>query len=210
MSTRSEIARINFDGTVNAMYCHFDGYFSGVGKDLINRHNNQKKVNLLFSPTNIEEGIDEIPEVLENTIEEDESLPKYSCIDDFVNHYKDDVFIEFLYIWIPGSENIPPKEKIENLLNKTENLTYEDLQNIEGIWVCCDNYKQYVFYKTKNACEVEPALREVKLINKVEDLSEICRDVLYQYWYANYENNKIFSDENTKHILEKYGEVLEW
>ena len=95
-------------------------------------------------------------------------------------------------------------------MDKTENLTYEDLQNIEGIWVCCDNYKQYVFYKTKNACEVEPALREVKLNYKVEDLSEICKDALYRYWYANYENNKIFSDKNTKRILEKYREVLEW
>ena len=209
MSTRSEIARVNSDGTVNEMYCHFDGYFSGVGRDLINRCNNQKKVNLLFSPANIEEGIDEVPEALENAIEEN-LAPNYSCIDDFVSRYKDDIFIEFLYIWIPGSENIPPKEKIENLLDKTENLTYEDLQNIEGIWVCCDNCKQYVFYKTKNACKVEPALREVKLIDKVEDLSEICRDALYRYWYANYENNKIFSDENTKHILEKYREVLEW
>jgi len=210
MSTRSEIAKINSDGTVNEMYCHFDGYFSGVGRDLINRCNNQKKVNLLFSPANIEEGIDEIPEVLENAIEEDEPSPNYSCIDDFVNHYKDDIFIEFLYIWIPGSENIPPKEKIENLLNKTANLTYEDLQNVEGVWICCDNYKPDYFYKTKNACEVELALREVKLGDKVENLSEICKDALYRYWYANYENNKIFSDETTKHILEKYREELEW
>ena len=208
MSTRSEIARINSDGTVNEMYCHFDGYFSGVGKDLINLCNNQKMVNLLFSLANIEEGIDAVSEALENTIEGDVSVPNYSCIDDFVNHYKDDIFIEFLYIWIPGSENIPPKEKIENLLDKTENLTYEDLQNIEGIWICYDNYKQDYFYKTKNACEVESALRDAKLNDKVEDLSESCRDALFRYWYANYENNKIFSDENTKRILEREG--VEW
>jgi hypothetical protein len=210
MSTRSEIARINSDGTVNEMYCHFDGYFSGVGRDLINRCNNQKKVNLLFSPINIEEGIDEIPEVLDKPVEEDELSPNYSCIDDFVNHYKDDIFIEYLYIWIPGSKNIPPKEKIENLLDKTENLTYEDLQNIEGIWVCCDNCKQYVFYKAKNACEVELALIDAKLEDKVEDLSKICRIELYRYWYANYENDKIFSDETTKHILKKYEEDAKW
>ncbi len=208
MSTRSEIARINSDGTVNEMYCHFDGYFSGVGKDLISLCNNQKKVNLLFSSSNIEEGIDEVSEALENSIEEEEITPNYSSIDDFVNHYKDDVFIEFLYIWIPGYKNIPPKEKIENHLDKTENLTYEDLQNIEGIWVCCDNYKPDYFYKTKNACEVEPALREAKLDVKIEDLSEICRDTLFRYWYANYENNSIFSDETTKHILEREG--VEW
>lgn len=210
MSTRSEIARINSDGTVNKMYCHFDGYFSGVGKDLINLCNNQKKVNLLFSPANIEEGIKGISDALENSIKEDVSVPKYSCIDDFVKNYKDDIFIEFLYIWIPGSENIPPKEKIENLLNKTANLTYEDLQNVEGVWVCCDNYKQDIFYKAKNACEVEGALIKAKLRDKIEDLSEDCRDALCRYWYSNYENNSIFSDETTKHILEKYGESVEW
>ena len=34
MSTRSSIAVQNPDGTVAAVYCHFDGYLEGVGFEL--------------------------------------------------------------------------------------------------------------------------------------------------------------------------------
>ena len=34
MATRSFISRINLDGSVTAIYCHFDGYPSGVGAAL--------------------------------------------------------------------------------------------------------------------------------------------------------------------------------
>lgn len=39
MSTRSSIAVKHVDGTVSAVYCHFDGYLDGVGKTLIDEHN---------------------------------------------------------------------------------------------------------------------------------------------------------------------------
>jgi hypothetical protein len=34
MSTRSRIAIENQNGSVTSIYCHFDGYISGVGKTL--------------------------------------------------------------------------------------------------------------------------------------------------------------------------------
>jgi hypothetical protein len=34
MSTRSRIAIENQNGSVTSVYCHFDGYISGVGKTL--------------------------------------------------------------------------------------------------------------------------------------------------------------------------------
>jgi len=34
MATRSNIAIENQDGTVSAIYCHFDGYIDGVGEIL--------------------------------------------------------------------------------------------------------------------------------------------------------------------------------
>ena len=36
MATRSLIAVQNADGTFLSIYCHWDGYPSGVGKDLLN------------------------------------------------------------------------------------------------------------------------------------------------------------------------------
>jgi len=35
MATRSVIGIENSDGTISAIYCHWDGYVSGVGKSLI-------------------------------------------------------------------------------------------------------------------------------------------------------------------------------
>lgn len=39
MSTRSSIAVQNPDGTVAAVYCHFDGYLEGVGFELMQVYN---------------------------------------------------------------------------------------------------------------------------------------------------------------------------
>ena len=38
MSTRSAIGYMRTDGTVRAVYCHWDGYLSGVGKTLIENY----------------------------------------------------------------------------------------------------------------------------------------------------------------------------
>lgn len=38
MSTRSTIAVLNPDGTVSQVYCHFDGYLSGVGVELFENY----------------------------------------------------------------------------------------------------------------------------------------------------------------------------
>ena len=47
MATRSRIAIENQDGTVNSVYCHFDGYISGVGKTLFEHYDQEKLEKLL-------------------------------------------------------------------------------------------------------------------------------------------------------------------
>ena len=47
MATRSRIAIENQDGTVDSVYCHFDGYLSGVGKTLFNHYDREKLEKLL-------------------------------------------------------------------------------------------------------------------------------------------------------------------
>ena len=49
MSTRSSIAIKNENGTVNAVYCHFDGYPSGVGAMLLKHYNTEKKARNLIN-----------------------------------------------------------------------------------------------------------------------------------------------------------------
>lgn len=49
MSTRSNIGIINADGSVTTVYCHSDGYPSGVGKTLREHYNTEEKVRELLS-----------------------------------------------------------------------------------------------------------------------------------------------------------------
>jgi len=47
MATRSRIAIENEDGSVKSIYCHFDGYLSGVGKTLFNHYDKEKLEKLI-------------------------------------------------------------------------------------------------------------------------------------------------------------------
>jgi hypothetical protein len=47
MATRSRIAIENQDGKVKSIYCHWDGYLSGVGKTLFNHYDKEKLEKLI-------------------------------------------------------------------------------------------------------------------------------------------------------------------
>lgn len=49
MSTNSTIAVIQEDGSVKAIYCHWDGYPKGVGRKLIQHFNTHKLANQLVA-----------------------------------------------------------------------------------------------------------------------------------------------------------------
>jgi hypothetical protein len=49
MSTRSLIGKLNPDHTVTYIYCHFDGYPSGVGDTLSEHHESPFKVDQLLA-----------------------------------------------------------------------------------------------------------------------------------------------------------------
>lgn len=48
MSTRSRIGVVRNDGTIDSIYCHFDGYVGGVGKELVLGFYNERLVNKLI------------------------------------------------------------------------------------------------------------------------------------------------------------------
>ncbi len=49
MATRSLISIKNEDGTYDGVYCHFDGYPTGVGKTLKEHYNNEQIIRELIS-----------------------------------------------------------------------------------------------------------------------------------------------------------------
>lgn len=48
MATRSSITIENLDGSRRSIYCHWDGYPTGVGKILYDYYNSTEKVNALI------------------------------------------------------------------------------------------------------------------------------------------------------------------
>jgi len=49
MPTRSRIAILNSDGSVDSIYCHYDGYLSHNGVILAKYYNNEEKIRKLIS-----------------------------------------------------------------------------------------------------------------------------------------------------------------
>jgi hypothetical protein len=53
MATHSRIAVQNADGTFLSIYCHWDGYPRGVGKDLLNEHNSEQAARALMEHSDL-------------------------------------------------------------------------------------------------------------------------------------------------------------
>ena len=87
MSTRSRIAIENQNGSVTSIYCHFDGYISGVGKLLKEYYTTQDKVEALIELGDIS-GLEMTPA---STVAyhrdrcEDLHKTSYLCVEDLFN-----------------------------------------------------------------------------------------------------------------------------
>lgn len=53
MSTRSRIGIQNKDGSIESIYCHFDGYYEGVGRMLVENYTDESTVRELISLGNL-------------------------------------------------------------------------------------------------------------------------------------------------------------
>ena len=49
MATRSIIGQVQEEGNIKAIYCHYDGYLSGVGQTLAEHYSNPEKVTALMN-----------------------------------------------------------------------------------------------------------------------------------------------------------------
>lgn len=97
MSTRSMIGKMNEDGTVEAIYCHFDGYLDGVGATLFEAYQDQKKIDQLIYKGDVSSlgaSIDSTsfyPDTHFKTFRDDPAYLEY-C-------FKDNRWIEYCYLW---------------------------------------------------------------------------------------------------------------
>ena len=110
MSTRSRIAIENQDGTVTSIYCHWDGYTSGVGRTLNQHYNTKDKVEVLIELGNLSS----LDKTLETTVAyardrgEDSHQATYSNVEELFEDGFGDI-VEYVYcftkdgIWLVGT-----------------------------------------------------------------------------------------------------------
>ena len=97
MSTRGYVGRLNEDGSVDAIYNHFDSYFDGLGKDLLKNFDTKEKVDALIARGSGSYVLDE------NGYEDEPKFYHYDSVDDYLNALDNDVFAEYIYLFTPDN-----------------------------------------------------------------------------------------------------------
>jgi hypothetical protein len=113
MSTHSTIAKVYPDGTVKAISCHFDGYFSYMGPMLSTHYNDEEKIDYLLTKgrlLSLKPNIDPIPvddyayglppkgkEKITADEHCDETPQKNTCVIYHRDHYRHDPLEIFNY-----------------------------------------------------------------------------------------------------------------
>ena len=117
MSTRSNIAKVNDNGTVSVIYCHYDGYVNGVGKILAEHYTDEAKVDELIELGDLSILGKEIGEKhdFDATInpnwtkaygrdrgEADVYAAVYTSVDEYIHDVDSDDAIEYVYVFGNG------------------------------------------------------------------------------------------------------------
>ena len=102
MSTRSMIAIQDADGTCYAVYCHFDGYVSHMGKMLTTHFNSMEKAVELVNEGELrsvdvdKDGIIELEHFVEDFAKRE--IEYYDTMEDMLNAFRNSDR-EFIYLW---------------------------------------------------------------------------------------------------------------
>jgi len=104
MATRSFIATLQRDGSVNGVYCHHDGYPEGVGATLKEHYRSAKKVGSLLALGDLSTlGSDTGPGYT-TAYHRDRGEPldpnmTYGSVSEAINCARDDLGAEYVYIF---------------------------------------------------------------------------------------------------------------
>jgi hypothetical protein len=98
MATRSTIGIKSEDGTVKAIYCHWDGYPEGVGVGLVENYNSKAQAEALIALG----GFSSLMETLEETKagaynSESDKARTFASVTDWVQNFN--AGEEFFYLW---------------------------------------------------------------------------------------------------------------
>lgn len=100
MSTRSNIGIIKLDGTLEVVYCHFDGYPSHNGEILLHNYTDIKKIEELISKCDIISLEKEIKDCkFFNDRGEETNIIKYNSLKNYLCFAAKDFQIEYFYLF---------------------------------------------------------------------------------------------------------------
>lgn len=110
MATRSNIGILETDGSVNYIYCHWDGYPEGVGKTLTENYTTTEMVEALLSLGDISTLGEDLDLTVAYHRDRGESFSpptKVFSLNQFINGVGRETGAEWVYVWIPqqGSWN---------------------------------------------------------------------------------------------------------
>lgn len=102
MSTNSYIAICNEDGTIEAAYCHWDGYLAFNGKILNQHYTSEVKVRELINKGGMSS--------LANTIDEidfyGEPAYTYTDFEECMDDVRNNTSVEFVYLMVKGTWSV--------------------------------------------------------------------------------------------------------
>jgi len=134
MSTHASIAVEHEDGTISAVYCHFDGYLSGVGKDLVAHFNSLKAAEELIkkgdlSGTNSSEGK---PKYYTDDGEDFEDVkPRfYQNLGEYLKKIGDDICGEYDYLFTDGEWKVLSNSRVR-LKNTSKLIPVKNAEEVD-------------------------------------------------------------------------------
>lgn len=135
MSTRSRIGIKRKDGSIESIYCHWDGYLSNNGKILFRSYQDINKIEELLDLGNISSLSDELNDVvayMRDKGEEDQEKRTHKNLSEF-NLFMTDGWEEYVYLYDETSKEwryapVPypyTSLKFDSLKEGLDNLTDE-------------------------------------------------------------------------------------
>ena len=121
MGTRSNIGILNSDGTVRAVYIHWDGYPTGVGAELLKDFKTPESINARLDKGNgstLEDGF------YKDRGEKDQEATVFKCKDEYLQEHVCG-WVEYQYLYEDGKWNaykVPDDEGKSVLMGDLKNV----------------------------------------------------------------------------------------
>lgn len=125
MSTNSFIGKFEND-SIETIYCHWNGFVSGVGVTLQQHYNSKQAVEKLLTLNGISSLKNTFEETKEETYDNRNSLKRVDTPKDFLALLKKNLFIEYFYLFADG------KWKVLDFYE--HRVKIKSAQNFKSVW----------------------------------------------------------------------------